>query len=484
MTPTEPSCPAAPAAARCPVDHGAAAAPPAAVRPSLPPGPRGWPGVGALPLLLRDIYRAPERLRDRYGDVVRVPVPGRAELILVNDPDLVVEVFNRRASDYGKGEMNYALFSSERHLPLPVSDGEPWKRMRRLLSPKFGARQLEAVSPLVGQAIEERIERWGAHVGSGRPVDLDGPWSDLTMSVLLRSMFTTRLDDRTIDEAVVAFRTFAYYAAFKMIATNAPRGLPLPYQRRGERAIRWIHAFLDRMVRERRAAPLPDGGSDILQMLLDVRDDDGRPMTDEELRSELFGLIFGGFETTASALSWTVAMLDLHPDVAATLDDEIAALGDGPPTAADLDRLPYLHAVFDEAQRLQGGPMFSRTPIEDTELGGHRVPRGSIVWISPYALHRDPRHWRDPERFDPARFARDEIHKGAFLPFGLGPRKCMGMRLAYMEAAFALVTARRRYRFRLAPGFVPRHQFHISTGMKGGCPVTLHPPRAARLSGG
>jgi cytochrome P450 len=466
-------------AARCPVDHGGGSSRPSAATP--PPGPRGLPLVGALPLLVRDIYRAPERLRARYGDVVRVPVPGTAELVLVSDPDLVVEVFNRRATDYGKGEMNYALFSSEHHLPLPVSDGEPWKRMRRLLSPKFGAKQLETVAPLVRDAITERIDRWDAHVGTGRPVDLDGPWSDVTMSVLLRSMFTTRLDERTIDEAVVAFRTFAYYAAVKMIATNAPAGLPLPYRRRGERAIRWIHDFLDRMVRERRRDPLPEGGSDILQMLLEIRDEDGAAMTDEELRSELFGIVFGGFETTASALSWTTAMVDLHPDVAATLDAEIDALGDAPLTAEHLDRLPYLHAVFDEAQRLQGGPMFSRTPLQDTELGGYRIPAGSIVWISPYALHRDPRHWRDPERFDPRRFARDEIHKGAFIPFGLGPRKCMGMRLAYMEAAFAIVTARRRYRFRLAPGFVPRHQFHISTGMKGGCPVTLHPPRAAAL---
>lgn len=473
------SCPAA--AASCPPrDRGTAAprtpAQPRGGRPPLPPGPRGLPGVGILPQLVRDVYRTPQRLQRRWGDIVHVPVPS-ATLILISHPDHVAHVFNRHAARYGKGEMNHALFASEAHAPLPISDGAQWKRMRKLLSPKFGQRQLEQVGALIGDAIDDRIARWDVHVGSGRAVDFDAHWSDLTMSVLLRSMFTTRLDEATIARAVAAFRAFAFHAAFQMIGTNAPGWVPLPYGRRGPEATAWIHGFLDRMIRERRRTPLPEG-ADLLQMLIDARYDDGAPMTDEELRSELLGIIFGGFETTSSALSWTLALLDLHPDVAATAYDEIDALGDRRVGIADLARLPYLHAVFDEAQRIQGGPMFSRSPFEDDEIGGYLIPKGSTVWVSPYALHRDPRFWREPDRFDPSRFFTDEIDKNAFVPFGLGPRKCMGMRMAYVEAMIGLATALQRYRFRLAPGFVPRHHFHISTGMKGGCPVTVHPRRA------
>jgi cytochrome P450 len=332
------------------------------------------------------------------------------------------------------------------------------------------------VADLIADAVVERIDRWERHLG--RPAtDFDAEWSDVTMSVLLRSMFTSRAQDGVVTEAVRAFRTYAFYGAFSMLGSTAPAWAPMPYSRRGPRAVAWIHAFLDGLIAARHREPLTVG-TDLLSMLMAARYDDGQPMTDLELRSELMGLIFGGFETTSSALSWTIALLDLHPDVAATAYDEVDALGGRRVEMGDLEHLPYLRACFDEAQRLQGGPMFSRSPVEDDEIAGHHIPRGSIVAVSPYTLHRDPRFWRDPDRFDPGRFFTDELTKNAFIPFGLGPRKCLGMRMAYIEALFALVTAFQRYRFRLEPGFVPRHHVHVSTGMRGGCPVTVHRRRA------
>lgn len=441
-----------------------------------PPVEPGLPIIGVASQLLRDPYRFLAESAGRHGDVVRLKVPG-LRLVLVNHPEHVAHVFSRHADRYGKGRMNTKMADGSSYLGLPLADGEPWRRVRRLLNPMFGQKRLNELSILMADAISDRVDTWERWADTGEVVDLDPELSGVTMAVLLRSMFSTDVAESDIDRSVADFRAAGYLGAIKMLTAWAPSWLPVtrlpvPVIRRGVGAQRWITGFIDRIIASRRANPT--NSPDLLNMLLDARFDDGAPMTDGELRVELFGLLFGGFETTASALAWTFVLLDRHPLIAERAQREVDALGDKPVTFGDLPNLKFIRACFDEAQRLQGGVLFTREALVDDEIGGYFIPRGTVVSVSPYALHHDERFFPDPERFDPDRFLTGDIDKFAFIPFGAGPRHCIGSNMAYIEAQFTIATVLQRYRVQTRPGFEPRHHFHLSTGMKGGCPVRLY----------
>lgn len=464
---------------------GSGSSSPARGRAEDPPGPSLLELPLVLMSVLRDPYHGLQGILRRYGDVTRINIPG-FPLTLINHPDHVAHVFSKHADRYDKGDMNRAMTKgvaeSGQRLGLPLSDGDEWRTMRRLINPMFGQKRLNELSTLMGDAIVERVDTWEQWAGTGEVIDLDPELSGVTMSVLLRSMFSSAVDDDDVDQAVQDFRLMGHTAAWKMLTAWAPSWVPVPYAGRFDAAGVRIKAFIDRLVAERRAHPVES--PDLLGMFLEARYDDGEPLSDDDLRAELVGMLFGGFETTASALVWTLALLDRHPDVAETVYDEIDALGGRPVTVTDLPTLKYTKACFDEAQRLQGGVFFSRSPIEEDQIGGYRIPKGSIVAVSPFALHRDPRFFPDPDRFDPSRFLNGSIDKFAFIPFGAGPRHCVASNMAYIEAQFTLATIFQRYRVRCAPGFVPRHQFHASTGTKGGLPVTVHHRRAGSMPPG
>jgi cytochrome P450 len=444
-----------------------------------PPMEAGWPVLGVAPRLARNPYRFLQQCTQRHGDVVELRVPG-FRMVLVNHPDHVAHIFSRHADRYVKGRMNTNMASDGGYLGLPLADGAPWKRVRRLLNPMFGQKRLVELSDLMAAAVTDRVQTWERNADTGAWIDLDPELSAVTMAVLLRSMFSTDVSDADIDRSVEDFRAYGYWVATRMLTAWAPRWLPLPHRKAGTAATKRIIAFVDGIVARRRQTPTD--APDLLNMLLDARFDDGAAMTDEELRIELIGLLFGGFETTASALGWTFALLDRHPDVAARCQAEIDALGGRPVGFEDLADLKFVRACFDEAQRIQGAPIFTREAAVDDEIGGYQVRKGTVVGVSPYALHHDPRFFRDPEMFVPDRFVEEDIDKFAFVPFGAGPRHCIGSNMAYIEAVFTLVTALQRYRVTLRPGFEPTHHFHLSTGMKGGLPVRLT-RRAAATTG-
>lgn len=438
----------------------------------LPPGPRGLPVLGVAPSLARDLYEFPRRVAREYGDVVHLPVPGQT-LILVSHPDHVNHVFNRHADRYWKGELNSRLGEGLGATPLPLSDGDAWKRVRRLAGPLFGHRRLAPMFDLMATAVEGRILDWRRYVGSSTPVDFESELSALTMEVLLRVMFTRKPDPDTVARSVKEFRDYARAAAVRMATWWAPAWVPRPLGARGDHARVWIQELIGRMIGERQSNPIDT--PDLLNTLLQARFDDGSRLSRSELSAELFGLIFAGFETTASALGWTIALLALDPEAEARALEEVDALGGERARFEDLERLTYVRACFDEAQRLQGAPFYARSPIEDDEIAGYRIPKNSTVLTSPYTLHRDPRFWKRPDAFRPERFLTDKVNKYAYVPFNIGPRRCLGMHMANIEAVLVLATALQRYRLRVPAGFIPRHAFHVSTGMKGGCPVLVEP---------
>ncbi len=435
----------------------------------LPPGPRGIPGLGIAPQLARDIYGYLPSVARKYGDVARLPVPGQ-DLILVSHPDHVHHVMTRNSSGYGKGAMNMELIDGEDHAPLPVADGEQWKRMRRLLSPKFTAQSMQELSDkVVDDIIRHLDDTWDPAAASGSPVDLEDNLATMALSVLLRGACSQQdLDDNTIARLAEEIRSYALYAGSRMVMHSMPAALPRPFAKRGKAARHYLDEFAVAAINDRITNPRPD--TDMISLILEARFEDGSPMTVTQLKSELGGLIFGGFETTSSALAWTFTLLAQHPDVEARARAEVDALGllGRKPGYADLAQLPFIRACFDESMRIQGGPMYLREALAEDEIGGYRIPKGATVIVSPTVLHNDPRFWNAPQRFHPDRFLTDKIDKNAFIPFNIGQRKCLGYQMAYMEAIFTIALVLGRFRLQLPAGFELRPAFRVSTGIKGG----------------
>lgn len=437
----------------------------------VPPGPRGVPGLGVIPQLARDPYGSLQRIAHEYGDVATVPIPGM-RMVLISHPDYVKHITNTNHAMYPKPELFRDILFREPPRFHGMANGEEWRRVRRMLNPKFTARGLAPIEELIVDAIEDGVESWDRFATSGTRVDIQEQLSLVTMSVLLRSMFTLPAPPAEVERLASHYAQLMNGMAITMLCTPLPQSLPRPFARRYEAAKAAIGSYIDAMVAERRRNPIPDG--DLLSMILSAEFEDGTAMTDEHIRRELMGLIFGGYETTAAVMSWVLARLPFSPHAQERAYEEVDALGSRRLGHDDLDRLPWLRACFDEAQRLQGFVINAREASIDDEIGGYVIPAGTTVAFSGQTLHRDPRWWRDPDRFDPSRFVEGEINQYAFLPFGIGPRRCLGYRMAYMVGLWTLAAAFQRYRLELPPGWRPKPRFVFSTTVKGGVPVQIH----------
>lgn len=438
------------------------------------PGPSGVAVAGALPGFVRDPFRYLQACARRYGDIYRLPL-GMADFTVVNHPNYVGHFLTEHPDNYPKGEMN------RRMLPamgdgLPISVGEHWRRNRRVMNPMFGKRALDGIFSIVANSVAESIERLDRYADRGEVIDFEAELGMLTMQVLQRAMFSSSVSDEEIPHLVDAIRRMSLYAGSLMATVWAPKWMPVPYQRTGAPAREKIRQVINGVIAHRRANPVED--RDILNLLLEARyEDDGSPLVDEDIRDELFGMFFGGFDTTAGSLAWTFALLAANPDHGEALRAEADEFGDRFESAESLSALRYAKAAFQEAMRIQGPILLlTRQAVNEDEIGGYRIPAGSLVGVSPYTLHRNSEFWPDPERYDPGRFIGERLAGQAhhqFLPFGAGGRHCIGSNLAYMEAQLSLAMVAQRFHVQPVPGYVPEQHFHVSVGVKGGLPCTI-----------
>lgn len=438
-----------------------------------PPGPSLVRLVTMMAGLDDRAYTWLPELARRYGDVASIPVPVSAvTMTLVSHPDHVDHVMTRHHGRYPKHESTREWFFGEPP-PLPLLVGDEWRRTRRELNPYFGESALAAVCAQLVAGVTERVGAWTVHADSGEPVRLQDELGVVVMDGLMRSMFSTRMPTAQLRRFVVATKDYDRHVMSRASSYLLPSFVPRPFRASGEAAKRFMFDALDELIaRRRREAPRQS--PDVLDVLLGM----SFPGTAEEqyvrMRSELFGLVLAGVGTTTVALGWTVALLFANPTCLARARAEVDALQGAELEYRHLERLAYVQCCFDEAQRLQAAaPAIIRTAAADDEIGGYAIPAGSHVLISPYGLHHDPRFWTDPQDFRPSRFLDDKINRNAYVPFNVGPRKCMGYRLANSEAVLTVAAILRRYEVTLRPGWKPRYDALGAAGLAGGLPVTL-----------
>jgi cytochrome P450 len=408
-------------------------------RPSFPPGPRGRPWVGQLPELARNPLAFFGALFDAYGDIVSFQGYRGERVVLLRHPREVEEVLitqSRRflkSRDYKEG---LAFLGNG----LLVSDGELWLRQRRLMQPAFHRERIFGYGQIMVDYARRRAEEW--RIGERR--DLHEEMVSLTLEIVVRALFSAEAREEAprVSRALSAlFKEFELERRspwYRLLA----RLLPLPAERRFERARQELDQIITQLIAKRREAP----GEDLLSMLLALQDEEGG-MSDRQLRDEVVTLYLAGHETTANLLTWTWVLLAEYPEVEARLHEELQALGK-PPGPEDLPRLSYTQAVIKESLRLfPPAWVLSREAAEDVELGGYILPKGTRVLLFPYFTQRDPRWFAEPERFVPERWLREPTWpKLAYFPFGAGNRLCIGQSFALMEAPLLLATLAQRVR--------------------------------------
>ena len=441
------------------------------------PGPQGPPFIGVARELIAGAPRYLSYLADTYGPFVRFNVFFK-EFYLVSDPELVREVLVTQAANFPKDDRDVEILDRSVGHGLVSANGADHKRQRRLTQPAFHTRRIDAYAGTMVDYTTAMLDEWR----DGQALDVAEAMSALTMFIVARTLFGA---DRVAMKAT-AERIGAAIHVLQAAADNefkAPLVLPewLPTtmnrDRRAARAV--LYEIIDRLIAQRRAQGDAADAGDLLSMLLLARDESGDRMSDDEVRDQLVTLFVAGHETTSNALTWTWYLLSQHAEDETRLHTEVdAALGGCPPALADLPRLPYTLRIIKEAMRLYppAWVVNVRRAAADTTLGPYAVKRGDQLWLSPFVMHRRPAYFPDPERFDPDRWTPEReraLPRFAYMPFGGGPRVCIGNGFALMEAHLIVAAVAQRYRLRLRPGHPIDLNAQITLSNHGGMPMTL-----------
>jgi cytochrome P450 len=447
-------------------------------------GPVPLEMVLAVPAIRRDPLAYLEQLVGRYGDLVAFPMP-RTPVLLVNDPASARRVLQDNHHGYGKQTIQYTALSAVTGAGLLTSDGQAWRARRRLVQPAFHRASLDQVAAESVAAAQRLRETW--LTSAGDPVDADRDLQAAMLEVLGHTLFDTDL--APAGRRVVAAVDDALRVVVQRAQSPLPAALPTPSRHRLRRAVATLDQVCGELVTRRRQAGVGAEDADLLALLLRSAGDtggtggpeDGCVLSDTDLRDELVTLVIAGHETVASCLTWTAHLLagsaQVQARVHAELDD---VLGGRPPTWADLPQLGYLRACVDEGLRLYPPAwVLTRQALTADEVGGVEVPAGTLLIISPWLLHRRATSWPEPTRFDPERFLDDQAaasRVGAYLPFGAGPRLCIGREFALVEAVLVLATLLRDCRLGHPRGArEPRVEALVTLRPRGGLPLLLAP---------
>jgi cytochrome P450 len=441
-----------------------------------PPGPKGRLLVGSLLELGTDWLGFLSQCSREYGDVVFFRL-AHVPIVLLTHPDHIEQVLVANAADFSKSRGYRAL---ERIVGkgLLTSEGEQWRRQRKVIQPAFRHDCLVPYAAAMVGAADRVLQAW--HDGDVR--DIHGDMMRTTLDIVARTLLGCEAskEAKTVADALeVVAEKFLEQARLAFVL---PARLPLPSRLSLKRAVRRLDEIIYEIIRRRRASGRSK--EDLLDTLLQARDQEGCQLSDTQLRDELKTLFLAGHETTAIALSWTFYLLAQHPEIDAQLCEELeAVLGNRAPGFADVPRLRYTEMVIKESMRLYPPAWgMSRQAKQPFEVGGYQLAAGTTVFLVPWITHRDRRFFPEPERFDPFRWRDDPIRTGriprfAYFPFGGGPRVCVGAAFAMLEAT--LLLARIAQRFRFTTGQPAEIQATVTLRPKQGVRVVLHERRHA-----
>lgn len=373
------------------------------------------------------------------------------DIYLISHPDLIHEVLVTRARSFHKSPFYKSILGKFMGNGLLVSDGEFWKRQRRLTQPAFHHKRIEAYATVMVDYTLAMLNRWQENT----TYDIEHEMMSLTLAIVAKTLFDADISGAEDDvaDALTVLQQVSTEQGGALLPV--PDWLPTPANRKRKAAVAALDRIVMRFISERRISGQDTG--DLLSMLLAATEEDGSGMTDKQVRDEAVTLFLAGHETTANALNWTWYLLAQHPAVEAALHAELDAVLSGrPPTFADLPALPYTHQIIKEAMRLYPPAwQFGRQAIEDVQIGDWHVPSGTLVFITPFVVHRDARWFPEPDAFKPERWTPEfeqALPRYAYIPFGGGPRICIGNSFAMMEAPLLLATIAQRYRLTLEPG--------------------------------
>lgn len=433
-------------------------------KPEVPVLPGRLPIAGHAPLLMSQGLRLMERARDT-APVVRIYL-GRKPVYVVNDADLLRRVLVTDAPAFaGKGPLvekaKLVLGNG-----ISCSTGDFNHRQRRLMQPAFHKERVAGYVDVMRAIAGDRIAGWR----DGDRIVMEQEMREIALTVAAKALFASDIGREAVEE----FRTSIPIAVSGVaVRTMMPAlaALPTPGNRRFDRALHRLHQIIDRMIQAYRRDGVDHG--DVLSMLLAARDEDtGEPMPDLQVHAEVMTIATAATETTNGALVWAAYELGQREDVERRLHEELTdVLSDRPVTAADLPKLEYTRRFLSEVLRLYAMWVLTRQTTRAVELGGYALPAGATIMFSPQAIHRDPRIYRDPLRFDPDRWLPEraaEVPRNAFLPFGSGRYICIGEQFAMTEMLVVFATLVRRLRLRPVPGHVVKPSV-----AKGGLPNSL-----------
>jgi cytochrome P450 len=427
---------------------------------AIPPGPTEGFDIGGSEESL-------ERLRDyfaRFGDIYRVFAPARGVYdYIINNPEDIKRVMLSNHRNYTKGNgmdrVKILLGNG-----IMTSEGDFWRRQRRMMQPAFHRRVIDRFAQLIGEVNDKYADRWAAAAARGEPVNISSDSSELTLEIVLRSIFGTDL---------ARLEQMMGVNPFEVVAKQSNRDLKFAFQFRS--LARLVGELIQRRRRE------DEEHFDFLGMLMLTRDrETDQPMADKELIDEVLTLIVAGHETTAAALTWTWYLVGTHSQTAEGLQAEADAVNPAGRLSLDAaESLSFTHQVLQESLRLYPpGWLLSRRAIEADELGGFQIAPRTDVLISPYMLHRHPQFWSDPEEFRPERFAAadaEERHRFAYIPFAVGPRHCIGENIAMFEMLAHMHTMTRRFRLTRATAEPVEFEAQINLRPRSNLMMTVHP---------
>ncbi|MEM8530500.1 MAG: cytochrome P450 [Chloroflexota bacterium] len=413
------------------------------------PAIKGAPLLGNMQAFRNDRLNLYLNVNRTCGDIGSFRV-GRQQIILVTSADLVQTILVDHAADFEKSPILRYFGGPVLGNGLLTSENEFHKRQRKLIAPAFQHRRISGYADIMASYSEQLQQPWQ----TGETIDVAHEMMRLTLWIVGKTLFDT--DVLTEAEDVGDALTEAMLSFNAKISSPIPTPLtwPTPQNRRFFNAVKRLDDIIYHIIQKRREST--DDHGDLLSILLQSHyEDDGSFMTDQQVRDEVMTLFLAGHETTANAMAWSWYLLTQNPVVYTRLREEVdRVLAGRTPTTDDLPNLPYTLQVLKEAMRLYPpAHMISRQAQRDLTIAGYQIPAGTIVAISPYAIHRRSDYFPDPERFDPERWTpehEEQLPRHAYMPFGGGPRVCIGNHFAMMEGQIILATLAQRTKFTLA----------------------------------